>query len=788
MKSFIITMLLALFIVGSASAESTLELARQARARGDWEQVETLLTAAGDTEELLLRGEARRVLGYLDRAREDHETAWRQVEGEKETTGALRDWAVLVSAETLLEQKEYPATEQRLNLLSADAGAEEQIRGEILRGRLEMARGHAELARAAYLRAREKASRAEFAGLDVQARLGILDLDSNLPPLKEIENLVTAIDRTTPDHARTTLWLGLAERLRRATPQSGYLTLAQALVEKAAPRVTPGRQTAELLALRAALLEMANHPAESLTQAGAAITEARRIDAGDILMNEEWRRGRLYQALGDADRALSALRRAVFHLHRIRVDIPVEYQAGHSSFRETLAPLYLKLADLLLQQAARLSDDDAQPLLREARDTVEQLKAAELEDYLGGACRFDTKPVANLETIAPRTGVLYPILLPDRLELLLGIGERQFRATVAVKAETIRRASEQLAEKLRGSDDQLLNPKSLANQLFAWIIAPIQSQLSERQVDTLVIIPDGPLRLFPFGALMDGDSFLIERYAIVTEPGLTLIDPQPLARVGIQTLVAGMSRPGPVIDELPLDIVNSLAGATRGVQNRGLIRGQGLDKSRAAAIRNVGDLSNALQDPAIRKHIEDALALPGVDKEVESVSSTLNSQPMLNQDFVLERFGAAMGRSLRVVHVASHGFFGGSPDNSFFMTYDHLLTMNQLETLLQGTGENEDPPELLTLSACQTAEGNDRSPLGITGVAIKSGARSALGSLWPVSDDATQVLLAEFYRQLRDPQQTKAKAFQQAQLMVLHDQRFNHPFFWSPFILVGNWL
>jgi len=785
MKSLlIITMLLALF-GRSASAESTLELASQARARGDWEQVEHLLVTAQDTEELLLRGEARRVLGYLDRAREDHETAWRQVENEK---GTLRDRAALVSSETLLDRKEYAAAEQRLNSLSENVGTEEQIHGKIIRGRLEMAQGHTELARAIYLQAQEKSHQEGLFGLGAQAKLGLIDLNSNLPPVNEIERLATEIDKVTPTHARAALLLGLAERIRRATPQSGHLALAQSLVEKAAPLITEGRQKAEFLALRAAFLEIANRSAEALIQTSAAIAEARRIDADDILMGEEWRRGRLYYALGDSERALSALRRAVFHLHRIRSDIPVEYQAGQSSFRLTLAPLYLKLADLLLQQSARLSDDDAQPLLREARDTVEQLKAAELEDYLGGACRFDTKSVANLEDIAPRTGVLYPILLPDRLELLLGIGDRQFRATVAVKEEKVRQVSEHFAERLRASDDQLLDPKSFANQLFAWIIAPIQARLEEKQVDTLVIIPDGPLRLFPIGALMDGDSFLVERYAVVTAPGLTLIDPQPLARVGVQTLVAGMSRPGPVIDELPLDIVKVLAGSTRDIQNRGLIRGGGLGKFQAAEIRDSGNLRNMLQDPSVRKNIENTLALPGVDKEVQSVSSTLNSQPMLNEDFVLDRFGKAMGRSLRVVHVASHGFFGGSPDNSFFMTYDHLLTMNQLETLLQGTGENEDPPELLTLSACQTAEGNDRAPLGITGVAIKSGARSVLGSLWPVSDDATQVLLTEFYRQLLDPHQTKAKAFQQAQLMVLRDKRFNHPFFWSPFILVGNWL
>jgi CHAT domain-containing protein len=96
--------------------------------------------------------------------------------------------------------------------------------------------------------------------------------------------------------------------------------------------------------------------------------------------------------------------------------------------------------------------------------------------------------------------------------------------------------------------------------------------------------------------------------------------------------------------------------------------------------------------------------------------------------------------------------------------------------------------ELLTLSACQTAEGDDRSPLGLTGVAIQSGARSALGSLWPVSDQATQRLLTGFYRHLLDPALSKAESLQRAQRELLAEPEFRHPFFWSAFILVGNWL
>lgn len=757
--------LLLLFLCGAWSpawGELDIEPVRHALARGDWEAVEQLLSTTHDTIGLLLRGEARRALGHLDLAHGDHETVWHRVMGE---SGPLRAWTARTSAETLLAQGLYADAEQRLNAVE-EGDAEQQIRREITRGHREALQGHVPAARASYLRARELAQHPKFAGLDIQAQLGLLDLNPNLPPVKEINAIAAQIDGIEPPWTRAALRLGLAQRTRRNVRQADYWALVQSLAEKIASEVGNGRQRAEFLDLQAELLEAAKHYSEALILTNQTLAEARRINASDLMVHEEWRRGRLYHILGDPDRALAALRRAVFHLNTMRSDIPVEYHSGRSSFHETLAPLYLKLADLLLQQAARRSDDDAQPLLRETRDTLERLKAAELEDYLGTTCPLETKPVTNLEDIAPRTAVLYPILLPDRMELLLGIGDRQYRTMVAVKAEEVRAASENLASLLRPAIE-LINPKFWANQLFSWIIAPVKPWLEAHRIETLVFIPDGPMRLFPLGALMDGDTFLIERYALVTQPGLTIFDPKPIARDTMRALVAGMSKPGSVLDELPTETLNILAESVSMTGFHG---------------------REVLRNPITRSHIEDALTLPGVEQEVKLVAKTLGVPPMLDQDFVLSRFSAAMKSSFQIVHVASHGYFGGTPENSFFMTYDRLLNTHQLETILQGDDANKEATELLTLSACQTAEGNDRAPLGIIGIAIKSGVRSAIGSLWPVSDTATQRLITEFYRRLRDSTKTKAQAFQQAQIMMLRDERFHHPFFWSPFILVGNWL
>jgi CHAT domain-containing protein len=92
------------------------------------------------------------------------------------------------------------------------------------------------------------------------------------------------------------------------------------------------------------------------------------------------------------------------------------------------------------------------------------------------------------------------------------------------------------------------------------------------------------------------------------------------------------------------------------------------------------------------------------------------------------------------------------------------------------------------LSACQTAAGDERAALGLAGIALRAGARSALGSLWNISDEATYELVVQFYTALKDPKLSRAAALQRAQLALLAGQRFRHPFYWSPFLIIGNWL
>ena len=141
------------------------------------------------------------------------------------------------------------------------------------------------------------------------------------------------------------------------------------------------------------------------------------------------------------------------------------------------------------------------------------------------------------------------------------------------------------------------------------------------------------------------------------------------------------------------------------------------------------------------------------------------------------------------MHIASHGKFTGNVKESFLLTYHEKMTMDKLEEFIGKSRYRFDAPiELLTLSACETAAGDDLAGLGLASVAIKSGARSALATLWSIDDAATSQLVVEFYKQLKNPELSKAKALQQAQLIILSDIRYRHAGYWAPFLLIGNWL
>jgi CHAT domain-containing protein len=140
--------------------------------------------------------------------------------------------------------------------------------------------------------------------------------------------------------------------------------------------------------------------------------------------------------------------------------------------------------------------------------------------------------------------------------------------------------------------------------------------------------------------------------------------------------------------------------------------------------------------------------------------------------------------------LATHGQFSSKAEETFILTWDDRINVNELSSLLETTDlRRSNPIELLVLSACETAKGDNRASLGIAGVAVRAGARSTLATLWLVNDEATAQIMVRFYQELSQTTVTKAEALRRAQELILQDPKYRqHPYYWAPYVLVGNWL
>ena len=593
---------------------------------------------------------------------------------------------------------------------------------------------------AAYRRSLDLANSAASVTVAISAATNAAQLQlktKNIPSAMEFLQLALQSVDGLPDpkeKAAARLRAGrLLQNLHAMTRDSGALAQAYGSLDTAAREAEAagdGRLASYAWGYLAHLYEDEKRAPEALDLARRAVFLAQQARAPESLYRWQWLSGRLLKAGGKTIEALASYRHAVQSLSEIRQDLMAELRAQRLSYRETVGPLFLEFADLLLQEAAGAqAGRDPQRHLLEARDLIEQLKAVELEDYFQDDCvaGMVSKQKA-VEQVAPRTAVLYPIIFPDRLEILIGFPGGLQRVTVKVAAATLGAEVLAFRQKLEKRTTREYLPH--ARRLYDWLIRPIEDRLRAQQVETLVWVPDGPLRNIPLAALNDGNAFLNAHYAVAVVPGLTLIEPQAIARQEMRLLLNGL---------------------TRAVQN--------------------------------------FPALPYVSDEIQAIQDRYSGKLLLDQNFLLANLEQEMRKvDYSVVHIASHAQFDSDPRKSFVLTYDGRLNMDRLEQLVKFSRFRENPVELLTLSACRTAAGDERAALGLAGVAIKAGARSALATLWYINDQASTELIAEFYRQLGSASNSKAKALQMAQQKLLSDARYRHPGYWSAFLMIGNWL
>ncbi|MBP0028946.1 CHAT domain-containing protein [Roseofilum sp. Guam] len=400
--------------------------------------------------------------------------------------------------------------------------------------------------------------------------------------------------------------------------------------------------------------------------------------------------------------------------------------------------------------------------LQQAVEVGDRLLSQEFADYLNKPLPQQQSSFPQiqkqLETLSEQTGkpsaLLYMISSAEQLDLLLvpPTGKTIYHsipeassATLIAKIEAFQA---EIADPIRRRTTSYLDA---SQQLYQWLIAPLEAELEAQGISSLLLSLDRGLRSLPIAALHDGEQFLVEKYQFSLVPSLGLTDTRYQNLQNTPVLAMGASE------------------------------------------------------------FSDQPPLPAVPVELSTISEKLwQGEAFLNQELTVENFNQQRTQSdYGMIHLATHGQFrSGKIEESYIQFWDRKLRLDQITDL-----NLTDPAvQLLVLSACRTALGDRQAEFGFAGLAVQSGVKSALASLWYVSDLGALALMAEFYHHLQT-EQTKAGALRRAQSALLRKEvqikdgklignfgeidlppelntgiqpNLIHPYYWSGFTLIGN--
>ncbi|MGB3766621.1 MAG: CHAT domain-containing protein [Phormidesmis sp.] len=385
-----------------------------------------------------------------------------------------------------------------------------------------------------------------------------------------------------------------------------------------------------------------------------------------------------------------------------------------------------EMVSLLLSEGTGESNQPSQANLTQAREVIEALQLAELDNYFQEAC-IDVES-QQIDRVDPLATIVYPIILPDRLAVIASsAGQPLAYYETKIKAEAIESTLQELLTTIHPVSDNR-ERLALSKQVYDWLVRPAEDGALMANTETIVFVLDGLLRNIPMAALYDGDQYLIEKYAVALSPGLQLMNARSLDQIKTDAVVGGIS-----------------------------------------------EARNGLS------------ALPAVKEEISNISQLVSANTLINEEFTSDRLAKDIkNSSASIVHLATHGQFSSRLEDTFLSTWEGRLSVKELSEILQARGASS-AVELLVLSACDTASGDERAVLGLAGLAVQSGARSTVATLWPVKDKAAAKLMTALYKVIDKPGISKAEALRQAQLTLIADPTYSDPFFWSAYTLVGNW-
>jgi CHAT domain-containing protein len=453
---------------------------------------------------------------------------------------------------------------------------------------------------------------------------------------------------------------------------------------------------------------------------------ANTISAYDLAYQWEWQvaKNMGYLSPTNIQAPIPFYEKAVNALEKIRAGALSINSDAQFSLRDNVEPLYRELLDLKLQKS-NIPNKELERIV----ELVDSLKLAEIENYL--QCRLLNSESKKLIELENDVAVIYPIILNKRLEIIIRLsGNRIKRVQQILERDKLERTISSFREEIANSEQNIDRQYSKGSVLYQWLIDPIKPYISSAGVKNLIFVMDNKLRDLPVSALYDSkkNEFLLDQYSSAYVPSLSIFTARKKSSILSNGLIVGLTN----------------------------------DKDLLHVKSEVGQ---------IKKYLKNSTELTGDNFTTRKFKDLISSN------------------SYSMIHLATHGSFDSDPKKTFIKTNDGYITIGEIELLLNKQRKVKlNTIELLALSACKTAAGDQRATLGIAGAAIKSGANSTIASLWSVNDASTFELMDKFYSTLsRNSNMAKTEALATAQKFIRSKKDYQSPYYWAPFVLVGDW-
>lgn len=490
------------------------------------------------------------------------------------------------------------------------------------------------------------------------------------------------------------------------------------------------------------------------------------LQGKDSLFLWEWQTAKILKEQNKIDEAIIAYKNARYSLEKVRQDILSENRNFQFDFRDEVEPIYRELLTLQLNSKSEQSYNKTNKQntldLIDELETMDSLKIGELQNYFGSDCilipkedyqdkskklskkdKF-TKQLRTLIGDDKQTAIFSSIILDNKTAIILTFsnGESVIK-WIHINKQDLTRKLSNYRQQMEKSNLLGSNYRQFAIELYNLIIKPFEEdenylqllQSSSENPATLLFVQDGIFQTIPMAALFDEktEKYLVQKYAIVATPSILLLDRNNSKINNLKVLAFGLNE-DKIIDDIPFE------------------------------------------------------GLSYVEKEINLIP---NNKPLINEKFNRKNLEQELNKqTYSVIHMATHGKAGVEPKDTFILTGEkgkEKLTITELDKIIRGATKRQNRIDLLAITACESAVGDERSALGIAGIAVQAGAKSTLASLWSVDDERTADLSIKFYTDLNNSDITKAQALRNAQMMFIESKDSPSPYFWAPFVLVGKW-